>query len=150
MIMRGLISGLIRRVSAEHQLRNTTFGLRKFIDSANILTAAWAAGHEPSKGQVAYFNKRKGLFCKDTLGGIGIDQLRRVLIEPELDAMDAHADARSAVISTCDWLKKQGCTLWPRTLERAGLPVSWIVKVRIAVSRRRSDWRRRARRTTEP
>ena len=110
MIMRGLISGLIRRVSAEHQLRNTTFGLRKFIDSANILTAAWAAGHEPSKGQVAYFNKRKGLFCKDTLGGIGIDQLRRVLIEPELDAMDAHADARSAVISTCDWLKKQGCS----------------------------------------
>ena len=80
MIMRGLISGLIRRVSAEHQLRNTTSGLRKFIDSANILTAAWAAGHEPSKGQVAYFNKRKGLFCKDTLGGIGIDQLRRVLI----------------------------------------------------------------------
>ena len=79
MIMRGLISGLIKRVSAEHQLRNTTSGLRKFIDSANILTATWAAGHEPSKGQVAYFNKRKGLFYKDTLGGIGIDQLRRVL-----------------------------------------------------------------------
>ena len=37
-MMRGLISGLIRR-SAEHQLRNTTCGLRKFIDSANILTA---------------------------------------------------------------------------------------------------------------
>ncbi len=38
MMMRGLISGLIRR-SAEHQLRNTTYGLRKFIASANILTA---------------------------------------------------------------------------------------------------------------
>ena len=34
-------------------------------------------------------------------------QLRRVLIEPELDALQAHNDARSAVVSLCDWMAEQ-------------------------------------------
>ena len=28
-------------------------------------------------------------------------------IEPELDALQAHADARSAVLSVCDWIAEQ-------------------------------------------
>ena len=99
--------GWLARKSAEHQLRNTTYGLRKLVATADVLTAAWHAGGQPTPEALAEFQNRKNKLVTDMLGTIGIAQLRRVVIEPELDALQAHADARSAVLSVCDWIAEQ-------------------------------------------
>ena len=85
----------IVRKSVEHQLRNTTYSLRNLVAAADVLTAAWDAGGQPTPEALAEFQRRKNKLSMDMLGTIGIAQLRRVLIEPELDALQAHADARS-------------------------------------------------------
>ena len=97
----------IKRKSVLHQLRNTTFGVRKLVEAANVLTAAWDSGGQPTPEALAEFERRKNKLVSDMLGGFGVTQLRRVLIEPELDALQAHPDARSAVLSVCDWIAKQ-------------------------------------------
>ena len=97
----------IKRKSVLHQLRNTTFGVRKLVETANVLTAAWDSGGQPTPEALAEFERRKNKLVSDMLGGFGVTQLRRVLIEPELDALQAHPDARSAVLSVCDWIAKQ-------------------------------------------
>ena len=99
--------GWITRKSVEHQTRNTTYGVRSLVAAANVLTAAWDADEEPSAAALAEFQRRKNKLVSDMLGVIGVAQLRRVLIEPELDTLQAHPDARSAVLSACDWLAKQ-------------------------------------------
>ena len=99
--------GWIVRKSVEHQLRNTTYGLRKLVSAADVLTAAWDADGQPTPEALAEFQRRKNKLGTDMLGTIGIKQLRRVVIEPELDALQAHADARSAVLSVCDWIAEQ-------------------------------------------
>ena len=99
--------GWIARKSVEHQLRNTTYGLRKLVAAADVLTAAWDAGGQPTPEALAEFQRRKNKLMTDVLGTIGIAQLRRVVIEPELEALQAHADARSAALSVCDWIAEQ-------------------------------------------
>ena len=99
--------GWIARKSVEHQLRNTTYGVRKLVAAANVITAAWDADKGPTTEALAEFKRRKQKLAMDMLGIVGIVQLRRVLIEPEIDALYAHSDARSAVISLCDWTVKQ-------------------------------------------
>ena len=99
--------GWIARKSVEHQLRNTTYGLRKLVAAGDVLTAAWDAGGQPAPGALTEFQRRKNKLVTDMLGPIGIAQLRRVLIEPELDALQTHPDARSAVLSVCDWIAQQ-------------------------------------------
>ena len=99
--------GWFARRSAEHQLRNTTYGLRKLVAAADVLTAAWDAGGEPAPEALAEFQRRKNKLVTDMLGTVGIAQLRRLVIEPELDVLQAHADARSAVLSVCDWIAEQ-------------------------------------------
>ena len=97
----------IARKSAEHQLRNTTYGLRKLVATADLLTAAWDAGGQPTPETLAEFQRCKNKLVTDMLGVIGIVQLRRVVIEAELDTLQAHPDARSAVLSVCDWIAKR-------------------------------------------
>ena len=97
----------IARKSVEHQLRNATFGVRKLVAAADVLTAAWDSGGHPTPEALVEFERCKNRLVTDLLGVAGIEQLRRVLIAPELDALHAHADARSAVLSVCDWIAKQ-------------------------------------------
>ena len=99
--------GWFARKSVEHQLRNTIYGLRKLVAAADVLTAAWGAGGEPTPEALAEFQRRKNKLVTDMLGTIGVAQLRRLVIEPELDALQAHADGRSAVLSVCDWIAEQ-------------------------------------------
>ena len=99
--------GWIARKSIEHQLRNTTVGVRNLVAAANVLTAAWDAGGQPTPAALAEFERRKNKLVSDMLGVVGVAQLRRVLIEPELDALQAHTAARSAVLSVCEWITKQ-------------------------------------------
>lgn len=99
--------GWLARRSVEHQLRNTTFGVRKLVAAADVLTAAWDAGGQPTQEELSEFQRRKNKLVTDMLGTVGIAQLRRTVIEPELESLRAHADARSAVISVCDWIAKQ-------------------------------------------
>ena len=87
--------GWIARKSVEHQLRNTTYGVRKLVAAANVITGTWDADEEPTTEALAEFKRRKQKLATDMLGVVGIVQLRHVLIEPELDALDAHSDARS-------------------------------------------------------
>ncbi len=93
--------------SVEHQLRNTTLRLRNLVAAADVLTAAWDAGGKPTPGALTSFQECKNKLALDTRGVVGIVQLRRVLIEPELDALQTHPDARSAVLSLCDWIAEQ-------------------------------------------
>ena len=97
----------IERKSVESQLRNTTYGVHQLVAAANVLTAAWGAGKQPSPEALAEFQRRKNKLVSDMHGLAGVSQLRRVLIEPELEALQAHPDARSAVLSVCDWIAKQ-------------------------------------------
>ncbi|MYD72468.1 MAG: hypothetical protein F4W89_17240 [Acidobacteria bacterium] len=99
--------GWLARKSVEHQLRNTTYGVRKLVAAADVLTAAWNAGGQPTQEALSEFQRRKDKLVTDMLGTVGIAQLRRTVIEPELESLRAHADARSAVISVCDWIAKQ-------------------------------------------
>ena len=88
--------GWIARKSVEHQLRNTTYGVRKLVAAANVITATWDADEETDHRGVGLSSRgRKQKLATDMLGVVGIVQLRHVLIEPELDALDAHSDARS-------------------------------------------------------
>ena len=104
------MKGWIARKSVEHQLRNTAYGVRKLVAAANVLIAVWDTGDQPTSEALTELNRRKEKLAADMLGIVGIVQLRRVLIEPELDALDARADARSAVLSLCDWFAKQAGT----------------------------------------
>lgn len=98
----------LRRKSAEHQLRNTIFRVRKVVAATDVLTAAWEAGGQPTPEAVSAFQTQKNRLVTDMVGGVGVEQLRRTVIEPELLAIKADKNARSAVISVCDWMIKQG------------------------------------------
>ena len=54
--------GWLARKSAEHQLRNTAYGLRKLVAAADLLTAAWDAGGQPTGETLAEFQR-----CKNKL-----------------------------------------------------------------------------------
>ena len=99
--------GWLARKSVEHQLRNTTYSVRKLVAAADVLTAAWNAGGQPTQEALSEFQRRKNKLVTDMLGTVGIAQLRRTVIEPELESLGAHADARSAVICVCDWSAEQ-------------------------------------------
>ena len=75
----------IERKSVESQLRNTTYGVHQLVAAANVLTAAWGAGKQPSPEALAEFQRRKNKLVSDMHGLAGVSQLRRVLIEPELE-----------------------------------------------------------------
>ena len=98
----------LKRKSAEHQLRNTIFRVRKVVAAADVLTAAWEAGGQPTPEAVSAFQTQKNKLVTDMLGGVSVEQLRRTVIEPELLALRAHKDACSAVLSVCDWMIKGG------------------------------------------
>lgn len=98
----------LKRKSAVQQLRNTIFRVRKVAAAADVLTSAWEAGGQPAPEAVSAFQSEKNKLVSDMVGGVGVAQLRRTVIEPELLAIEAHKDARSAVLSVCDWMVKQG------------------------------------------
>ena len=97
----------LKRKSVEHQLRNTVFRVRKVVAAADVLTAAWESGGQPSSEALRAFQSQKNKLVSDMIGVVEIDQLRRTVIEPELLAVQAHKDACSAVLSVCDWMVKQ-------------------------------------------
>ena len=51
--------GWIARKSVEHQLRNTTYGVRKLVAAANVITATWDADEEPTTEALVEFKRRK-------------------------------------------------------------------------------------------
>ena len=97
----------LKRKSAEHQLRNTLYRVRRLVAAADVMTAAWDAGKEPSQEAASELQAQKNKLVSDMVGLVGVDQLRRMVIEPELLAIQAHKDACSAVLSVCEWMAKQ-------------------------------------------